>query len=127
MYNSTFYAIYPGLPVEMVSSDLVNATAVTVSWTASSLFSTWLQYISSYTTTGAIMSQYETLVPPGVGSTDVALEDDITLDESKEDIQHIFTLQFIVTLDDPNTNAPITTNEFTFGMNCCVCMCTCHI
>ena len=98
----------------------MNATAVTVSWAASSSFSTWLQYISSYTTTRAIMSQYETLVPPGVGSTDVALEDDITLDESKEDIQHIFTLQFIVTLDDPNTHAPITTNEFTFGMKCCV-------
>ena len=108
----------PVLPVEMVFSDLVNATAVTVSWAASSLFSTWLQYISSYTTTGAIMSQYETLLPPGVGSTDVALEDDITLDESKEDIQHIFTLQYIVTLDDPNTHGPITTNEFTFGMNC---------
>ena len=99
----------------MVSSDLVNATAVKVSWAVSSSFSTWLQYISSCTTTGAIMSQYETLVPPGVGSIDVALEDDITLDE---DIQHIFTLQFIVTLDDPNTHAPITTTEFTFGMKC---------
>ena len=64
------------------------------------------------------MSQYETLLPPGVGSTDVALEDDITLDERKEDIQHIFILQFIVTLDDPNTHGPITANEFTFGMNC---------
>ena len=106
----------------MVSSILVNATAVKVSWTASSLFSTWLQYISSCTTTGAIMSQYETLVPPGVGSTDVALEDDITLDESKEDIQHIFTLQFILTLDDPNTHSPTTTTEFTFGMNCRVYM-----
>ena len=104
----------------MISSDLVNATAVKVSWTASSLFSTWLQYTSYYTTTGAIMSQYETLLPPGVGSTDVALEDDIILDESKEDIQHIFTLQIIVTLDDPNTHSPITTTEFTFGMNCCV-------
>ena len=110
----------PVLPVEMISSDLVNATAVKVSWAASSLFSTWLQYTSSCTTTGAIMSQYETLLPPGVGSTDVALEDDITLDESKEDIQHIFILQFIVTLDDPNTHAPKTTTEFTFGMNCCV-------
>ena len=102
----------------MVSSDIVNSTAVKVSWAVSSSSSTWLQYTSSYTTTGAIMSQYETLLPPGVDSTDVALEDDITLDESKEDIQHIFTLQFIVTLDDPNTHGPITANKFTFGMKC---------
>ena len=47
------------------------------------------------------MSEYETLLPPGVASTDVAIENGIALDDSKEEIEHNFTVYFII----PRTTA----------------------
>ena len=54
----------------MASSVPVSATAVSVSWTASSLFSTLLRRTTYHTVTEVIMSQQDTVTLPGVSSTE---------------------------------------------------------
>ena len=54
------------------------------------------------------MSEYETVLPPGVASTEITLEDEV------DGYEHNFTLFYIKPCDD--TVAPAT---FSFGTNFC--------
>ena len=92
--------------------DPVNATAVNVSWTASSIYFARLGHTSFCTASGVVRSEYETTLSPGVASTVVVIEDDLTLDESKEGIEHIFTLHFVLV----DTYGEKIEATFTFGM-----------
>ena len=102
---------------ESVNFHPVNATAVTVSWNGSSIFSTWLHFISCYNATGAVLSQYNTLIPPGKASNIVTVEDDLTLTDSKEEIKHSFSLRFNITLQGTPQHGPTTFATFMFGMH----------
>ena len=101
---------------ESVTFDVVNASAVTVSWSVSSVFFTELELIGFYTATGAIMSRYEIVLQPGVASTDVAVERDITLSGSKEDVEHNFTLVYTIIFQGTKSYGNVTEATFTFGM-----------
>ena len=90
----------------------VNDTAVRVLWEPSIIFSTRLVLISSFTATGMIMREYETVLPPGVASTDVVIENGLTLDESKEEIEHNFTLHYVYTMNGITIDGPETTATF---------------
>ena len=102
---------------ESVNFHSVNATAVTVSWNGSSIFSTWLHFISCYNATGAVLSQYNTLIPPGEAPNIVTVEDDLTLTDSKEEIKHSFRLRFNITLQGTPQHGPTTFATFMFGMH----------
>ena len=104
-------------PVYVAFSEL-NATAVTVSWNTHTVFSTYLKYSSYCFTSGVVISRYEILLPPGVASIDVAIEDDHTLDDSKEDFQHNFTLVYTITLQGNTIFGLETTASLTFGRQC---------
>ena len=95
--------------------DPVNATAVTVLWTASSTFLTQLVHTSYYTASGVVRSEYETILPPGVALTNVVIENDFTLDDSDFEIEHNFTLRYTITLYGVTSYGPVTTVTFTFG------------
>ena len=101
---------------ESVTFDVVNASAVTVSWSVSLVFFAELEYIGFYTATGAIMSRYEIVLQPGVASTDVAVERDITLSGSKEDVEHNFTLVYTIIFQGTKSYGKVTEATFTFGM-----------
>ena len=83
---------------EFVTFDVVNATGVRVSWSGSLFFLTELRHTSNYTSTGTVRSQSERTLPPlaspGVASADMVLENDLTLDDSKEEIEHSFILVY---------------------------------
>ena len=95
--------------------DPVNATTVTVLWTASSTFLTQLVHTSYYTASGVVRSEYETILPPGVALTNVVIENDFTLDDSNFEIEHNFTLRYTITLHGVTSYGPVTTVTFTFG------------
>ena len=95
--------------------DPVNATAVTVLWTASSTFLTQLVHTSYYTASGVVRSEYETILPPGVALTNVVIENDFTLDDSDFEIEHNFTLHYTITFHGATSYGPVTTVTFTFG------------
>ena len=66
------------------------------------------------------MSNNEIVLPPGVASTEVDIENDLTLDDMKENIQHKFTLQYIIIVTSQGTPeyGAMTTQIFSFGMCC---------
>ena len=96
-WSCMFFYLYIVSKPESVNFHPVNGTAVRVSWNGSSIFSTWLHFISCYNATGAVLSQYNTLIPPGEASNIVTVEDDLTLTDSKEEIKHSFSLRFNIT------------------------------
>ena len=97
--------------------ELLNGTAVTVSWEPTPVFSLLIQHTSYCVSTGVIMSSNEIVIPPGVASTEVDIENDLTLDDMKENIQHKFTLQYIiVTSQGTPEYGAMTTQIFSFGM-----------
>ena len=108
---SPFYIIIVSQP-EPVITYPANATSVTVEWTASPIF-TQLKLISYFTATGDVINEYETVLSPGVASSDIVLENGLTLDDSKEEIEHNFTLCY--TLHGDACDGPVTTVTFTFG------------
>ena len=75
---------------ESVAINLVNATAVRITWSGNNHLSTTLQYISFFTDTGAIMSRYEITVMAGVTSIEMILNDDIM------GYGHNFTLYYVM-------------------------------
>ena len=86
----------------------MNANVVSVSWKSNHyIFPTSLQYTSYFSTTGAVISQYETVLSADVDSTDVAIDID------KDGYEHNFTLQYIYPSGNPP--APITTATLVFG------------
>ena len=108
--------VYPVQP-QSVTISLVNATAVTISWNVNIIFSILIQHTSYCVSTGVIMSNNEIVLPPGVAFTEVDIENDLTLDDMKENIQHKFTLQYIIvtTQGTPEYGA-MTMQIFSFGM-----------
>ena len=99
--------------------ELLNATAVTVSWKPTPVFSLLIQHTSYCVSTGVIMSHNEIVLPPGVASTEVDIENGLTLDDMKENIQHKFTLQYIiVTSQGTPEYGAMTMQIFSFGMCC---------
>ena len=97
--------------------ELLNATAVTASWKPTPVFSLLIQHTSYCVSTGVIMSHNEIVLPPGVASTEVDIENGLTLDDMKENIQHKFTLQYIiVTSQGTPEYGAMTMQIFSFGM-----------
>ena len=90
------------LPVTLLPLD---ATAVTVSWNSSPTFPTSLHYSSSLTTTGLVMTQHTEVLPPGVGSADISLDDEF------DGYKHNFTLHYVVECDAP----VLFETNYTFG------------
>ena len=89
------------LPVTLLP---LNATAVTVSWNSSPTFPTSLHYSSSLTTTGLVMTHHTEILPPGLGSTDISLDDEF------DGCKHNFTLHYVVECD-----APVFETNYVFG------------
>ena len=97
---------FPAQP-ESVTIHPVNATAVRIQWSAHQYLSTTLRYISYFTATGAVMSHYETVLPPHMATTEVSLHDTV------EGYGHNFTLHYIISCDD--TVVPVTVANFDLG------------
>ena len=89
----------------------VNATAVRVSWSGSAHLHTTILYTVYYST--SIMRQYERVYPPGVTSADIALEDDITLNDV---YVHNFTLYYITPDNVTPDQDDLTVEMFDFGI-----------
>ena len=83
-----------------------SATTVMVTWSSRRYLSTSLQYTSYFSATGAVMSQSEQVLPLGVTTTDVSLDDEI------DGYKHNFTLHYVICDIIPT---PTTTVSFTFG------------
>ena len=89
----------------------VNATAVRVSWSGSAHLRTTILYTVYYST--SIMRQYERVFPPGVTTADIALEDDITLNDV---YVHNFTLYYITPDNVTPDQDDLTVEIFDFGI-----------
>ena len=87
----------------------VNATAVNVSWSGSTHLSTTFEYIVYCTSSGSVMSEHSAEFQPGVSSTALEMEDDITFDFK---YQHKFRLSYF---DESSAPGPVTTITFFFG------------
>ena len=99
---------FPDKPDAVVFS-VENSTAVRLSWSGSVNLSTFVRYTVHCSLSGVIMSVNERVLPPGVDSTVVVLDDDITLTDV---YVHNFTLYYIIRND---VTSPQTTAVFTFG------------
>ena len=87
----------------------VNATAVNVSWSGSTHLSTTFEYIVYCTSSASVMSERSAGFSPGVSSTALEMEDDITFDFK---YQHKFHLSYF---DESGAAGPVTTTTFSFG------------
>ena len=85
----------------------VNATVVMVTWSGSAYLPTRLRYNSIYNATGAVMTRYEVVLPVGVASVNVTLNDDVM------GYVHKFSLNYVAEGDDET--APVTVETFVFG------------
>ena len=88
----------------------MNAHIVRVSWHNDPLCPTSLQYTSYFSATGAVISQYETVLSADVDSTVVAIDID------KDGYEHNFTLQYTTTSGYIIAPAPVTMATFAFGI-----------
>ena len=89
----------------------VNATTVRVSWSDRVRLHTTILYTVYYST--SIMRQYERVFPPGVTSADIAIEDDITLNDV---YVHNFTLYYITPDHAIPDQDDLTVEIFDFGI-----------
>ena len=87
----------------------LNATAVNISWSGSTHLSTTLEYIVYCTSSGSVMSERSAGFQPGVSSTALEMEDDITFDFK---YQHKFHLNYF---DGSGAPGPVSTTTFSFG------------
>ena len=94
---------------ESVTITPLNATAVNVSWSGSTHLSTTFEYIVYCTSSGSVMSEHSAGFQPGVSSTALEMEDDITFDFK---YQHKFHLNYF---EGSGTPGPVTTTTFSFG------------
>ena len=94
---------------ESVTITPLNATAVNVSWSGSTHLSTTFEYIVYCTSSGSVMSERSAGLQPGVSSTALEMEDDITFDFK---YQHKFRLNYF---DESSAPGPVTTTTFSFG------------
>ena len=85
----------------------VNATVVMVTCSGSAYLPTRLRYNSIYNTTGAVMTRYEVVLPVGVVSVNVTLNDDVM------GYVHKFSLNYV--MEDDDETAPVTVETFVFG------------
>ena len=85
----------------------VNAMVVMVTWSGSTYLPTRLLYNSIYNATGAVMTRYEVVLPVGVASVNVTLNDDVM------GYVHKFSLNYI--MEDDDETAPVTVETFVFG------------
>ena len=89
-----------------------DSTAVRLSWSGSVHLSTCVRYTVHCSLSGVIISVNERVLPPGVNSTVVVLDDDITFTDV---YVHNFTLYYIIKNDVTSLPGPQTTAVFTFG------------
>ena len=74
----------------------VNAISVKVSWEASIKVSTYLKYECLFKVTGAVLSQYEVVLPPNITSTETS----VCVEDTVKEFEHKVTLQQNISSND---------------------------
>lgn len=108
MYKYSYISSFFYSELNLLEIKPVNAISVKVSWAGRITVSTYVKYECLFNATGAILSQYEVVLPPNITSTEIL----VCVEDTVKGYEHKITLQ----QNTSNNGTIVISNNFELGM-----------